>query len=80
VSGQITLYRALRCSYLRLIDQESFHPQNRAHFIAMSARLMREILEDYARQRRAANRDYTCKIALDEPSAFRKSVNLIYWL
>jgi len=53
-------------AYLRLIDQESFQPQNRAHFIAMAARLMREILVDYARQRRAAKRDYTCKIMLDE--------------
>jgi RNA polymerase sigma factor (TIGR02999 family) len=33
-------------AYLRLIDQESFQPQNRAHFIAMAARLMREILVD----------------------------------
>jgi hypothetical protein len=47
-------------AYLRFIDQESFQPQNRAHFIALTARLMREILVDYARQRRAAKRDYTC--------------------
>jgi RNA polymerase sigma factor (TIGR02999 family) len=53
-------------AYLRLIDQESFQPQNRSHFIAMAARLMREILVDYARHRRAAKRDYTCKITLDE--------------
>jgi RNA polymerase sigma factor (TIGR02999 family) len=56
----------VREAYLRLIDQKSFHPQNRAHFIAMVYRLMREILVDYARQHRAAKRDYTCKIELDE--------------
>ncbi len=53
-------------AYLRLINQESFHPQNRAHFIAMAARLIREILVDCARQRRAAKRDYICNIELDE--------------
>src|ERR1700680_3393914 len=53
-------------AYLRLIDQESFQPQNRSHFIAMAARLMREILVDHAPHRRAAKRDYTCKITLDE--------------
>jgi RNA polymerase sigma factor (TIGR02999 family) len=40
--------------------------QSRAHFFAVAARLMREILVDYARSRRALKRGYGCKITLDE--------------
>lgn len=36
-------------AYLRLIDVQHVNWQNRAHFLAMSARLMRRILVDYAR-------------------------------
>lgn len=36
-------------AYLRLIDVQHVDWQNRAHFLAMSARLMRRILVDYAR-------------------------------
>ena len=38
-------------AYLRLIDVQHVNWQNRAHFLAMSARLMRRILVDYARSR-----------------------------
>jgi len=37
--------------YLRLVDCGQMNWQNRAHFIAMSARLMRRILIDFARSR-----------------------------
>ena len=43
-------------TYLRLVDQERVQWRNRAHFFAISARLMRRILVDHARQRRAAKR------------------------
>ncbi len=43
-------------TYLRLVDQDRVQWQNRAHFFAISARLMRRILVDHARQRRAAKR------------------------
>ena len=36
-------------AYLRLVDVQHVDWQNRAHFLAMSARLMRRILVDYAR-------------------------------
>ena len=36
-------------AYLRLIDVQRINWQNRAHFLAMSARLMRRILVDAAR-------------------------------
>ena len=38
-------------AYLRLIDVAHVNWQNRAHFLAMSARLMRRILVDYARSK-----------------------------
>jgi RNA polymerase sigma factor (TIGR02999 family) len=38
-------------AYLRLIDVRRINWQNRAHFLAMAARLMRRILVDYARSR-----------------------------
>jgi len=38
-------------AYLRLVDAQQVHWQNRAHFFAISAKLMRRILVDYARRR-----------------------------
>lgn len=38
-------------AFLRLIDLRSIRWQDRAHFLALSARLMRRILVDYARSR-----------------------------
>ncbi|HSB27657.1 MAG TPA: sigma-70 family RNA polymerase sigma factor [Pyrinomonadaceae bacterium] len=38
-------------AYIRLIDWKNVHWQNRAHFFAVSAQLMRRILVDFARER-----------------------------
>ncbi len=38
-------------AYLRLVDAKEMHWQNRAHFFAVSAQLMRHILVDFARSR-----------------------------
>ncbi|HKK08994.1 MAG TPA: ECF-type sigma factor [Gemmatimonadota bacterium] len=43
-------------AYLKLVDQESATWQDRAHFFALSARVIRNLLVDYARQRKAAKR------------------------
>ena len=43
-------------AYLRLADQTSPHWQNRAHFFAVAARAMRQILVSYARSQRAQKR------------------------
>jgi RNA polymerase sigma factor (TIGR02999 family) len=43
-------------AYLRLIDVQHVDWQNRAHFLAMSARLMRRILVDFARKRQYQKR------------------------
>jgi RNA polymerase sigma-70 factor (ECF subfamily) len=42
--------------YLRLVDTRDVEWQNRAHFFALSARLMRRILVDFARGRQYAKR------------------------
>ena len=53
-------------AYLRLAKQGPFQTQNREHLVAVSARLMRQILVDYARSHRAAKRGPDCKVELDE--------------
>ena len=56
-------------AYLRLLGGQPADLQNRAHFIAVASRLMRQILVDYARSRRADKRDAGCRIALEEMAA-----------
>ena len=53
-------------AYLRLAGQEPLQLQDRAHFFGVAAHLMREILVDHARSRRAAKRDFGYQITLDE--------------
>ncbi len=43
-------------AYLRLVDSRQQHWQNRAHFFAISAQVMRQILVDFARSRRSRKR------------------------
>ena len=43
-------------AYLKLVDQTRVRWQNRAHFFAIAAQLMRRILVDHARSRRYAKR------------------------
>jgi RNA polymerase sigma factor (TIGR02999 family) len=43
-------------AYLRLVGQAQLDWQNRAHFLAVAARLMRQILVDHARRARRGKR------------------------
>ena len=43
-------------AYLRLVDVRTARFRDRAHFLAMAARVMRRLLVDHARARRAAKR------------------------
>jgi RNA polymerase sigma-70 factor (ECF subfamily) len=53
--------------YFRLIDQKRMHLQNRAHFLAIAAQLMRRILVDHARSHQYAKRGGGAhKVSLDE--------------
>jgi len=55
-------------AYLRLAGQNAPQWQNRAHFFGIAARVMRQILVEYARAHSAAKRGGVgaCKITLDE--------------
>jgi RNA polymerase sigma factor (TIGR02999 family) len=54
-------------AYMRLVDVRQVKWQNRAHFFAMSARLMRRILVDFARSRRYQKRGAGAqRVTLDE--------------
>ena len=52
-------------TYLRLVDQRPFDSENRAHFLAVASRLMRQILVDYARTHGAAKRGADRIVELD---------------
>ncbi|MBI3049457.1 MAG: sigma-70 family RNA polymerase sigma factor [Acidobacteria bacterium] len=43
-------------AYLRLVDQRQVQWRNRAHFFGVAAQVMRRILVDYSRRRRAEKR------------------------
>jgi len=52
-------------AYLRLLDQQPFEAENRAHFLAVASRLMRQILVDYARSHGAVKRGAELKVDFD---------------
>jgi RNA polymerase sigma factor (TIGR02999 family) len=51
--------------YIRLLDQRPFNTDNRAHFLAVASRLMRQILVDHARAHGAAKRGADLRVELD---------------
>ena len=58
---------------MKLVDQDKVGWQNRAHFFAIAAHVMRRILLDHARRRRSHKRGV---VACQDPSRrsrFRKS-------
>jgi RNA polymerase sigma factor, sigma-70 family/RNA polymerase sigma factor, TIGR02999 family len=67
-------------AYLRLIGQQHSDWQNRAHFFAVAAQVMRHLLVDHARSRRYARRGGSAlRITLDEAvaAAPEESVDLL---
>src|SRR6185369_7093048 len=57
-------------AYLRLVDVRRVNWKNRTHFLAMSARLMRRVLVDFARSRQYQKRGAgAVKVSLDEADA-----------
>jgi RNA polymerase sigma factor (TIGR02999 family) len=64
-------------AYLRLVGQASLRAESRSHFLAIAARLMREILVDQARSRGAAKRGANCvTLTFDEAVALPKTREL----
>jgi len=65
-------------AYLRLEKQGAGQFQNREHFLAICAQLMRQILVEYARSRNAAKRDGGYRLTLDDGLAFKTpSVDMV---
>jgi RNA polymerase sigma factor (TIGR02999 family) len=60
-------------AYLRLVKPGSVQLESRGHFFALASQLMREILVDYARNRRAAKRDGGERLTLDEAAELSES-------
>jgi|SRR5688500_2266138 len=59
-------------AYLRLIDQRRVEWRNRAHFFGVAAHLMRRILVDHARRRRAGKRGSgAATVSLDDVHSVR---------
>jgi RNA polymerase sigma factor (TIGR02999 family) len=52
-------------AYLRLMGGHPIQFENRAHFIAVASRLMRQVLVDYARERKAQKRSGGVRIVLE---------------
>ena len=66
-------------AYVSLVKQEPINFENRAHFFAICANLMRQILVQYARRRKTAKRDGGYKLTLDDalPLPQSRGVDLI---
>jgi RNA polymerase sigma factor (TIGR02999 family) len=65
-------------AYLRLEKHGAAPLQNREHFLAICAQLMRQILVDQARNRKAARRDGGLRLTLDEALAFKaRSLDMV---
>ncbi len=66
-------------AYIRLVDWQNVTWQNRAHFFALAAQVMRRILVDHAREKGAQKRGGITKLSLDEAVSFaaRKEVELV---
>ena len=52
-------------AYLKLVDQRRVRWQNRAHFFAVAAQVMRRVLVDHARARATAKRGGVTMVTLD---------------
>jgi RNA polymerase sigma factor (TIGR02999 family) len=66
-------------AFMRLHHLAPAHCENRAHFFAISAQLMRQILVDHARRRKAAKRDGGARLTLEDVTSLiaSRSVDLL---
>jgi RNA polymerase sigma factor (TIGR02999 family) len=60
-------------AYLRLVKPSSLQVESRGHFFALASQLMREVLVDYARSRKAGKRDGGTRLTLDEAGDLSQS-------
>lgn len=66
-------------AYMRLAQREKVYFESRSSFFAVSAQLMRQILVDHARGRRAAKRDGGVRLVLDDTIAlpFAREIDVV---
>src|SRR5215813_1607472 len=64
-------------AYLRLIDWKNVRWQNRAHFLAVSAKLMRHILVDYARRKPGRNAAAPLSVSFDGTASVDRAEDLV---
>jgi len=57
-------------AYLRLLNYEGAGYNDRTHFVAVAARVMRQVLVDHARSRRAAKRGAGIRVTLKDELDF----------
>jgi RNA polymerase sigma factor (TIGR02999 family) len=60
-------------AYLRMVKPGSLRIESRGHFFALASQLMREILVDHARSRKAGKRDGGTRLTLDEAAELSNS-------
>ncbi len=67
-------------AYVRLVDSSQVQWQNRAHFFAMAAQLMRRVLVDFARTRNYQKRGgEVLKVEFDEAWMGSTGRGVIWW-
>lgn len=60
-------------AYLRLVKPAPLRVESRSHFFALASQLMREILVDHARSRKAGKRAGGSRLTLDEAAELSRS-------
>ena len=61
-------------AYLKLVDSPGVRVQDRGHFLGLASRVMRHLLVDHARTRKAAKRGLgVAQVTLDEAIGFRRT-------
>src|SRR5262245_37068269 len=64
-------------AYVRLINWKSVRWQNKAHFLGVSAKLMRRILVDYARRNRSKNAAESMHVSFDGTATLERGEDLV---
>jgi RNA polymerase sigma factor (TIGR02999 family) len=62
--------------FLRLFGYQRVDWQNRAHFFAMASRIMRRVLVEHARRRKAAKRGHGQRVTLSESHARTEALDI----
>lgn len=74
--GTISTTALVNEVYLKLVDQTQCHWEDKAHFLALSAKAMRQILINYAEQKRAQKRGGDWQRVTFEDALSASAVNI----